>query len=448
MTHSVARRNFLRWGLYGSGSVLGMKLASPAAAWASSCGATPTFRALVCIEQLGGCDSFLFASPTDAPRKAALIARRGTGLTSYYNDPQLLHLGYGQMVALHPGLYPLQPYIGNLRVTLGALHAMHATHSRSHEIAQLRMALGTEENGLNNVGWMARMYDSGAKLIGFLGAKEQDFFCQSAQCKAHPPLVATRFEDFKIEGTNFHSQQGGANNAKYVSSVLRELSSMQVSRPVTEREAKYREAMASMFSEVDSIQGLLTQYTTPLHDQYLLGDTGYNSFANKFRNVAQYLKYMRCTGSSDSIVFVVPHGGYDMHSGYAEAAADRMSQLGGVLRTFLDDLVAMGVFNNVVVTTMTDFGRRIGANGSGLDHGDGHTVLTLGGKVKGGSDALYGEMPSAELLSTADAFPAAVDSRALISEIIQKHLGMDPFSTAFPAEIGAQFTIPNLNLLA
>lgn len=442
----IPRRNFLRWSVLGTGLGIGMRLVKPAAAAAAVCGDTPRFRALVCIEQLGGCDPFLFASPTDTARKAALIARRGSGLTSYYDDPALLHLGYGQNVALHPGLYPLQSYLPKMRVTLGSLNAMHVSHSRSHEIAQLRMALGTAEGGINNTGWMARLFDSGAKLVGFVGAKDQDFFCQSLRCKQHPPLVTNRFEDFKLDGVNFHALQGGSNNSKQVAAVLREMSSLSVSRPISSNEQRYRDALASMFAEVDSVQSLLSSYVTPKHSEYLVGDPAYNEFANRFRNIAQYIRYMACTGATDRIVFVVPHGGYDMHSNYATASQTLMSQLGGVLRTFIDDLVAMGLWDDVVITSLTDFGRQFAANGTGLDHGDAHATLTLGGRVRGGANAVFGEMPSASQIETANAWPAELDSRALLATIIQQHLGLDPYVTAFPGEIGAQFSVPDFSL--
>ncbi|WKZ57222.1 MAG: DUF1501 domain-containing protein [Bdellovibrionota bacterium] len=135
-----------------------------------------------------------------------------------------------------------------------------------------------------------------------------------------------------------------------------------------------------------------------------------------------------------------------MHSNYATASQTLMSQLGGVLRTFIDDLVAMGLWHDVVITSLTDFGRQFAANGTGLDHGDAHATLTLGGRVRGGANAVFGEMPSASQIETANAWPAELDSRALLATIIQQHLGLDPYVTAFPGEIGAQFSVPDFSL--
>ncbi len=50
--------------------------------------------------------------------------------------------------------------------------------------------------------------------------------------------------------------------------------------------------------------------------------------------------------------------------------------------------------NNVVIFTMSDFGRTLGSNGDGSDHAWGNHQLVLGGAVKGG---YYGKMPSLKI---------------------------------------------------
>ena len=48
--------------------------------------------------------------------------------------------------------------------------------------------------------------------------------------------------------------------------------------------------------------------------------------------------------------------------------------------------------SNVVVVTLSEFGRRVMENDSGgLDHGHGNAVFVLGGGVKGGT--VYGRWP-------------------------------------------------------
>ena len=49
--------------------------------------------------------------------------------------------------------------------------------------------------------------------------------------------------------------------------------------------------------------------------------------------------------------------------------------------------------DNVMLLMFTEFGRRIGDNGSGTDHGAGGIAFVVGEHVKGG---IYGEYPSLE----------------------------------------------------
>lgn len=439
------RRDFLKLSLSSLGVVTTF-LGAPRIARATGSGP----RALVCIEQLGGCDPFLFASPVDNARKAALLERRG-GISEYYNDPNLVLLGYGSNLALHPGLYPLQEYLDNLRLTLGCANALHVPPTRSHQIAQLRMSLGTDQSSGVTAGWKARLYDTGTNLIGFLGAKGADFTCQSQHCKEEPPIVANSFEDFRLDGTSFIYALGGAANSARVAQIIEQLATMSLDRAVSPVEDDYRTAQAAMIQATQEIQSLIQTYHTPLHDSYETGDSSYNAFARRFRNIAQMMLYLSSTGSNERVVFALPHGSYDFHSDFTAHSEKLMGQLGGALGTFIQDLIAMNLFDNVVVTTESDFGRQIAANGggssAGTDHGSGMASLTIGGQVNGGSNIIYGDMLSVQQISGNNAWPTVIDSRTIIYQLIKNHLGLVPEETAFPNGIAAEFSHDEMNLL-
>ena len=100
-------------------------------------------------------------------------------------------------------------------------------------------------------------------------------------------------------------------------------------------------------------------------------------------------------------LFALTDGGFDFHSDWLPRTDSAMLVLGHSLKIFMDDLTAMGVFDDVVIVTATEFGRTLKGNGTqGTDHGIGYTSLIAGGKVNGG---VYGDILNAnDLLYYAD----------------------------------------------
>jgi uncharacterized protein (DUF1501 family) len=60
----------------------------------------------------------------------------------------------------------------------------------------------------------------------------------------------------------------------------------------------------------------------------------------------------------------------------------------------------LGVFNEVVTFTTSDFGRTLTSNGKGSDHGWGGHHLVMGGSVAGGTS--YGDHPILSMSSPLD----------------------------------------------
>ncbi len=447
----INRRDFMR--LLGiGGASLGFGFKIPSTAWGAT-GVTGGFRAMICLEQLGGCDNFLFSSPLDTSRKNALINRRGQHQTAYYNDPNLFDLGFGTNIAMHPALKLLEPYLDQMRITLGCGNAMHVATSGSHETQQIRMALGTDISPSVRTGWKARMFDNGAQLIGFSGGRPQDFQCQSDRCRSSPPLVTDLMETFNIAGARFNEYiQGGRLNTEQVAAAIESISNIDRDESGA-LESRYQLGQRSMFSQLQDIDTTLINHRSPLYDEYLLaaGASGTaQKLSQRFRNIAQVLKRMKDEGATDRIIFAVPQGGYDTHDSWSANNNSLMHSLGSALRTFLDDCVQMGILDQVVVHTETEFGRQLAANGgdysAGTDHGQAFSALTIGGQINGGSNIIYGDMLTSQQIANDYNWSPRIDSRALVAEIIQHHLQLDPNSTAFVGGIANEFVRPSMAL--
>jgi uncharacterized protein (DUF1501 family) len=127
-------------------------------------------------------------------------------------------------------------------------------------------------------------------------------------------------------------------------------------------------------------------------------------------------------------------GGWDTHANQGGAHG----QLSTRLREFGEGLAALyrdlgDRMRNVVVLTMTEFGRAIRQNGSGgTDHGHASCMFALGGPVKGGK--VYGRWPglATEQLFEGRDLAVTTDFRDVFAEILVKHMRAREVSRIFP----------------
>src|SRR5206468_2523700 len=88
---------------------------------------------------------------------------------------------------------------------------------------------------------------------------------------------------------------------------------------------------------------------------------------------------------------------------------------------------------DVVVLTMSEFGRTVAENGNGgTDHGHATAMLVAGGGVRGGR--VYGRWPglAREQRYEGRDLPMTTDFRTLFAEVVAHQLGVRDTSLVFP----------------
>jgi uncharacterized protein (DUF1501 family) len=128
-------------------------------------------------------------------------------------------------------------------------------------------------------------------------------------------------------------------------------------------------------------------------------------------------------------------GGWDTHIGQGGAKgqlAQRLADLGEALSAFTTDLGPR--LRDVVVVTMTEFGRTVRENGNrGTDHGTASVMFVLGGSVHGGHVlADWRGLAQASLFEDRDV-AVTTDFREPLSEVLRFHLGIPDTGKVFPA---------------
>ena len=90
-------------------------------------------------------------------------------------------------------------------------------------------------------------------------------------------------------------------------------------------------------------------------------------------------------------IFYVQILGFDTHNNELVQQGQLLKYVSGYMNNFWSAMGEINMQNSVTVFTMSEFGRTLGSNGDGSDHGWGSHQLVLGGAVKGG---YYGTMPN------------------------------------------------------
>ena len=129
------------------------------------------------------------------------------------------------------------------------------------------------------------------------------------------------------------------------------------------------------------------------------------------------------------VVIKVTQGSFDTHAGQLATHHRLLDELAVAVMAFRKALQKQGAWNDVLVMTYSEFGRRVKENAShGTDHGTAAPQLLMGGGVKGG---LYGVHPSLNDLHNGD-LKHTTDYRSLYATVIEKWWGLP--SVAFGNE--------------
>ena len=134
------------------------------------------------------------------------------------------------------------------------------------------------------------------------------------------------------------------------------------------------------------------------------------------------------------VAIKVALGGFDTHANQAAVHERLLASLASSLATLRRNLIAAGLWKDVVVMTYSEFGRRAKQNASGgTDHGTSAPQFIMGGDVKGG---LHGAYPSLTDLQDGD-LRHSVDFRSVFAMLAQGCWGQQcDFGLRQPQRLG------------
>ncbi|MGH8798909.1 MAG: DUF1501 domain-containing protein [Casimicrobiaceae bacterium] len=337
-------------------------------------------RRLVLIELKGGNDGLNTLVPYASPAYYALRPKLAIA------RDQVLKLS--DAAGLHPALEPLLPLwrSGGLAVIQGVGYpAPNLSHFRSIEIWDTASA---SDEYLPN-GWLTRTF-------------------------ALSPTPSTFAADGVIIGSaDLGPLSGGGTRAIALASTEQFL---RRSRYATAEGSARNEALRHILKvEADIIQAAAR----------LKGDRAFKTafpqgaFGTAIQTACQVL-----ANNSGVAVVRVTQNGYDTHSGQAATQARLLGELAHGVVALKGALDELDQWNDTLVLTYAEFGRRPKENLSGgTDHGTASVHFALGGRVAGG---LYGEQPLLDRLSGDGNTGFAIDFRSVYATALERWWNVPP----------------------
>lgn len=143
-----------------------------------------------------------------------------------------------------------------------------------------------------------------------------------------------------------------------------------------------------------------------------------HEFAKRMKTIAELI----CSGSETKIYYIsLP--GFDTHA-LQKGAHKRVLQIyGDTLKAFTNDLKQNNRFNDAMIFTFSEFGRRVKQNASnGTDHGTANNVYIVGGKLA--KPGIYNSLPDLTNLDEGDLIHN-IDFRQVYATLLEKWMHAD-----------------------
>ena len=140
-----------------------------------------------------------------------------------------------------------------------------------------------------------------------------------------------------------------------------------------------------------AFKSALDSLSTPFDPSVISGET------QTYKRLSMVSKIIeaRTALSMNRQIFFVERGGWDHHNELLAPQSNLFIELNEAIEIFWTAIQSMGLQNNVVLYTASDFGRTLTSNGSGSDHAWGGNHFIISGSANGGE--IYGVYPDLAL---------------------------------------------------
>ncbi|MFZ1676527.1 MAG: DUF1501 domain-containing protein [Saprospiraceae bacterium] len=386
-------------------SLVNLKALSALSVANSTTLADPEYKALICLFQSGGNDSFNMLMPR-SPSEYADYAATRSNIAIPQGDmlPIFPNNAGGRLFGIHPSMTRCQQLFNDGKMAfisnVGTL--VEPTTKDQYFQGQGNLPLGLYSHSDQGQQWMTGL-PNGRTGTGW-GGKVADII---KDMNSNPNISM----NFSMSGTNVF--QTGLDTIEFALDPYNGSSGIYGYGDVEDWNVFDRlrtKALTSMIDHeyqdmfqktyIDVIRrsrdghvqfqeaiGNVSEFQTQFTDNYL---------SHAFQLAAYSIAAHEALGMKRQIFFI-DYGGWDNHDEVLATQSGLLYELDAAFGEFSDAMTEIGLSNQVTTFSLSEFSRTLTSNGNGTDHAWGGNVMVLGGDVKGKN--IYGEYPTLALES-------------------------------------------------
>ena len=373
-------------------------------------GSNGDYKAMVCILLAGGADTYNVLVPTESSEYADYVATRADlALDINANPTELIPLNYndnGRTFSIHAGMGGVQSMFdqGDLAFisNIGTLIEPIANKSE-YQSGTKKIPLGLYSHSDQIMQWQTSVPQS-RSAVG-VGGRIADILHDMNSIPEISMNISldgkNRFQsgnmynEYSIsknttgDNIGFTGFPSWWSNSGYLNSVKNGTISNMVEKEYSNIFHKTIGSLTKQTAESIEIMKVALENVVPLNTQF-----SPTNLSEELRKIAELISVRSYTGSQRQIFFTT-FGGWDHHDDVINNQNNMLPVLSNALSEFNDAMKEIGMHDNVVTFTISDFARTLTSNGNGSDHAWGGNQMIMGGPVTG--QQIYGEFPSLKL---------------------------------------------------
>ncbi len=403
-------------------TIFNLSTINASAAFNSSVGAMPgDYKALVCILNSGGADSFNMLAPRSAPEYAVYAnTRSNMALPLSSLRPINPLVSDGKQYGLHPSMVRMQAlfeanklaFISNVGSLVqpitkqqfydGSVPIPLGLYSHADQVMHWQTGVPHQRSAQ---GWAGKMAD-----LLYSSNENQTISMNISLSGSNIFQTGNNSVEFTLHPTDGSIGITNYNNTDWALNTLKRAAIEGMVNPVYQNVFKntYARTIKTSIEGNEMLSTVINNapnFTVPFSTTEL---------SQSFKMIAKTIAGREALEMNRQIFFV-DFGGWDHHDELLNTQAGMLTNLDSALYQFNAAMEQLGIADKVTTFSLSEFSRTLTSNGNGTDHAWGGNVFIMGGAVNG--RRMFGDYPSLALTnynSNNDTNPLEVGGGSLI----------------------------------